>query len=237
MSTEALNLREAISKAEDPEKIFFEEFPKALNYDIKELIENEQLFDEYILKFQKTILEIKNSFDELLNRFENYLTQEVLGLTSEFPTYKTIVQKRFSTLKEHQFLPSQKTFMLRVNSDLDDRDSWLISICFVLLGKSLNNITDKEEIILKDKLSLVVKELDNFCEINNVIFDEEKEEVYKIDFTSQINGLQKHLVRISKNQNDKIEKSVLEIKSKLSDDKQLRIAVLTKLLRKELDSE
>ncbi|MGB1283988.1 MAG: hypothetical protein ACPG44_05930, partial [Polaribacter sp.] len=58
-----------------------------------------------------------------------------------------------------------------------------------------------------------------------------------IDFTSQINGLQKHLVRISKNQNDKIEKSVLEIKSKLSDDKQLRIAVLTKLLRKELDSE
>ena len=237
LSKEALNLREAISKAEDPEKIFFEQFPKALNYDIKELIDSEQLFDEYILKFQKTVLEIKDSFDELLNRFEKYLTQEVLGLECSFPKYKTILQKRFSTLKEHQFLPSQKTFMLRVNSDLDDRDSWLISICFALLGKSLNSITDKEEIILKDKLSSLVKELDNFCEINNVIFDEEKEEVYKIDFTSQVNGLQKHLVRVSKNQNDKIEKSVLDIENKLSKDKQLRIAVLTKLLRKELDSE
>ena len=237
LSIEAINLREAISKAEDPEKIFFEQFPKALNYEIKDLIESEQLFDEYILKFQKTVLEIKNSFDELLNRFEKYLTQELLGEKAEFPVYKTILQKRFSTLKEHQFLQSQKTFMLRVNSDLDDRDSWLVSICFALLGKSLNSITDKEEIILKDKLSLVVKELDNFSEINNVIFDEEKEEVYKIDFTSKSNGLQKHLVRISKNQNDEIEKSVLDIHKKLSNDKQLRIAILTKLLRKELDSE
>lgn len=237
LSKEAINLRESISKAEDPEKIFFEQFPKALNYEIKDLIVNEQLFDEYILKFQKTVLEIKNSFDELLNRFEKYLTQEVLGIKSEFPAYKTILQKRFSTLKEHQFLPSQKTFMLRVNSNLDDRDSWLVSICFALLGKSLNSISDKEEILLKDKLSLLVKELDNFSEINNVIFDEEKEEVYKIDFTSQKNGLQKHFVRISINQKAKIEKSILDINSKLSDDKQLRIAVLTKLLRKELDSE
>ena len=237
LSKEALNLRESISKAKDPEKVFFEEFPKALGYEIKDLIESEQLFDEYILNFQKTILEIKNSFDELLNRFEKYLTQEILGVKAKFPAYKTTLQKRFSSLKEHQFLPSQKTFMLRVNSDLDDRDSWLISICFALIGKSLNNITDKEEKILKDKLSLLVKELDNFSEINNVIFDEEKEEVYKIDFTSQKNGLQKHLIRISKNQNAKIEKSVLDIENTLTDDKQLRIAILSKLLRKELDSE
>jgi len=237
LSNEALNLRESISKAEDPEKIFFEEFPKALSYEIKELIESEKLFDEYISNFQKTILEIKNSFEELLNRFEKYLTQEVLGIKSEFPAYKTILQKRFSSLKEHQFLPSQKTFMLRVNSDLDDRDSWLGSISFALLGKSLNNISDRDEKILKDKLSLLVKELDNFSEINNVIFDEEKEEVYKIDFTSQKNGLQKHLVRISKHQNAKIEKSVSAIENTLTDDKQLRIAILSKLLRKELESE
>ncbi|MHB0754346.1 hypothetical protein [Polaribacter sp. M15] len=223
LSKEALNLREAISQAKDPEKIFFEEFPKALGYEIKNLIESEQLFDEYILNFQKTILEIKNSFDELLNRFEKYLTQEVLGVKAQFPEYKTMLQKRFSALKEHQFLPSQKTFMLRVNSNLDDRNSWLISICFAILGKSLNNITDKEEKILKDKLSHLVNELDNFSEINNVIFDEGKEEVYKVDFTSQKNGLQKHLIRISKQQNTKIEKSILEIENTLTDDKKLRI--------------
>ncbi len=237
LSKEAINLRKAISKATDPEKVFFEHFPKALNYEIKDLMLSEQLFDEYILKFQNVILEIKNSFDELLNRFEKYLTQEVLGVKSDFTKYKGLLQKRFSTLKEHQILPSQKTFMLRVNSDLDDRDSWLVSICFALLGKSLNNISDKEENILKEKFSFIINELDNLCEIKNVKFDDAKEDVYKIDFTSQSQGLKKHLIRISKNQKDKVNKAIIDIEDKLSKDKKIRIAVLTKLLRKELDSE
>lgn len=235
LSQEALKLRNAISRAEDPEKIFFEQFPVALGYNVKELIENEQLFDEYIIKFQKTILEVKDSYRELLSRFENFLTVEILGVKSTFPRYKTQLQKRFSSLKEHQILPSQKTFMLRVNSELDDRDSWLNSICFSLLSKPLDRILDKDEDVLKEKLSFIVKELDNLCDIKNVNFDETEEEVYKIDFTSQNQGLKNHLIRISKQQKEEVEKSITEIESSLGDDKQLRIAVLAELLKKELN--
>ncbi len=235
LSQEALKLRNAISQAEDPEKIFFEQFPIALGYNVKELIENEQLFDEYIIKFQKTIIEVKDSYNELLNRFENFLTAEILGVESDFPKYKTQLQKRFNSLKEHQILPSQKTFMLRVNSELDDRDSWLNSICFSLLSKPLDRISDNDEDILKEKLSFIVRELDNLCEIKNVNFDESEEEIYKIDFTSQNQGLKNHLVRISKQQKEAVEKSISEIKNSLGDDKQLRIAVLTELLKKELN--
>ena len=237
LSKEALKLREAIANAEDPEKVFFENFPKAFDVDMKELMVDERKFDDYILEFQKTILEIKNSFDELLNRFEKYLTKEILGVNSKFPKYKETLQKRFTSLKEHQTLPSQKTFMLRINSDLDDRDSWLISICFALLGKPLDRITDREEEVLKDKLSFIIKEIDNLCEIKNVIFDENEEEVYKIDFTSQDEGLKKHLVRISKGKQKEIENSIVEIEEKLSKDKNTRIAILSKLLRNELDNE
>ena len=235
LSQEALKLRNAISYAEDPERIFFEQFPAALGYNVKELIDNEQLFDEYIIKFQKTIIEVKDSYKELLNRFENFLTIEILGVKSSFPQYKTQLQKRFSSLKEHQILPSQKTFMLRVNSELDDRDSWLNSICFSLLSKPLDRISDKDEDILKEKLSFIVKELDNICDIKNVNFDESEEEIYKIDFTSQSQGLKNHLVRISKQQKEDVEKSIAEIQSSLGDDKQLRIAVLSELLKKELN--
>jgi len=235
LSQEALKLRNAIPHAEDPEKIFFEQFPMALGYNVKELIENEQLFDEYIVKFQKTILEVKDSYKELLNRFENFLTLEILGIKSKFPQYKTQLQKRFNSLKEHQILPSQKTFMLRVNSELDDRDSWLNSICFSLLSKPLDRISDKDEDVLKEKLSFIVRELDNLCDIKNVNFDESEEEIYKIDFTSQNQGLKNHLVRISKQQKEEVEKSIAEIKSSLGNDKQLRIAVLTELLKKELN--
>uniref|UniRef100_UPI0030C84434 hypothetical protein n=1 Tax=Yeosuana marina TaxID=1565536 RepID=UPI0030C84434 len=208
LTPEALKLRSAISQAEDPEKIFFEQFPIALGYNVKELIKNEQLFDEYIIKFQKTIIEVKDSYKELLNRFENFLTVEVLGMKSEFPQYKTQLQKRFSSLKEHQILPSQKTFMLRVNSELDDRDSWLNSICFSLLSKPLDRILDKDEDVLKEKLSFIIRELDNLCDIKNVNFDETEEEVYKLDFTSQDQGLKNHLVRISKKQKEEVEKSI-----------------------------
>jgi hypothetical protein len=237
LSKEALKLREAIANATDPEKVFFENFPKALGVDVKELMADERKFDDYILDFQKTILEIKNSFDELLNRLENYLTKEILGVNSQFPKYKKILQKRFASIKEHQTLPSQKTFMLRINSDLNDRNSWLISICFALLGKPLDKITDKEEEILKDKLSFIIKELDNLCEIKNVIFDESKEEVYKIDFTSQNEGLKKHLIRVSKEKQNEIEKGIVELEKKLGKDKNTRIAILSKLLQKELNNE
>jgi hypothetical protein len=235
LSKEALKLRDAISDAEDPEKIFFEQFPMAIGYNVKELIENEQLFDDYIIKFQKTILEIKDSYNELLNRFENYLTSEILGIKSDFPQYKTLLKKRFSTLKEHQILPSQKTFMLRVNSELDDRDSWLNSICFALLSKPMDRILDSDEDILKEKLSHIVKELDNLSDVYSIDFDKDKEEVYKLAFTSQNDGMKNHLVRISKEQKEEVRKSIAKIEENLELDKQLRIAILTELLKKELD--
>ncbi|WP_147297789.1 hypothetical protein [Seonamhaeicola aphaedonensis] len=235
LTPEALKLRSAISHAEDPEKIFFEQFPIALGYNVKELIQNEQLFDEYIIKFQKTIIELRDSYKELLNRFENFLTTEVLGIRSDFPQYKVQLQKRYDSLKEHQILPSQKTFMLRVNSELDDRDSWLNSICFSLLSKPLDRVSDKDEDVLKEKLSFIIKELDNLCDIKNVNFDESEEEIYKIDFTSQNQGLKNHLVRISKRQKEEVKKSISKIENTLGGDKQLRIAVLTELLKKELN--
>lgn len=235
LSKEALKLKEAIVSAEDPEKVFFEQFPQAIGYDVKELIHEEKLFDEYIIKFQKTILEVKNSYVELLNRFEKYITSEILGIKSDFPNYKTLLQKRFKSIKDYQVLPSQISFLQRVNSELDDRDSWLNSICFSLISKPLDKISDKDEILLLEKLSFIVLELDNLCEIKNVKFDEATEDVYKIDFTSLSSGLKNHLVRVSKNQKSEIEKTISSIEGKLSGDKQLRIAVLSELLKKELD--
>jgi len=235
LSSEALKLRQAISHAEDPEKMFFEQFPLALGCDVKELINDEKQFDDYIIKFQKTILEIKNSYLALLDRFENYLTEEILGTKEDFPKYKTQLQKRFSALKEHQILASQKTFMLRVNSELDDRDSWLNSICFALLSKPMDRISDKDEDVLKEKLSLIVKELDNLSDVHSIDYDEDKEEVYKLDFTSQDEGMKNHLIRISKEQKETVKKTIAKIEDNLELDKQLRIAVLAELLKRELN--
>ena len=236
ISKEAVELREAIRNTQDPEKVFFDEFPKALGFNVNDLLKSEENFDDYIYKFQNTLEEIKNGYAELLNRIENYITAEIVGRKCDFSVYKKELIKRFASIKEHQLLAKQKTFIQRVNSPLNDRDSWLASIGQVLTGKSLSSIDDNDEIILKENLSHLVTELDNFSQLDKLKFDEKKEEVFKLDFTTQKDGLNSNMIRISKDKLEKAQDSIKAIGKELGKDKKMRIAILAKLLKDELDN-
>ncbi|PWH85413.1 hypothetical protein [Brumimicrobium oceani] len=237
LSKEAIELRKAIEFAQDPEKVFFDEFPQALGFNSSDLLESNQKFDDYIYKFQITLDEIKNSYNELLNRFEKFIITEIIGRKCDFETYKSELSKRFTALKEHQLLNKQKTFIQRVNSPLNDRDSWLASISQALIGKPLTSIEDKDEKTLKDNLKSIITELDNLSVLEKLSFDSEKEEVFKLDFTSKKTGLIPHIVRIPKSKLKKAQNNIDIIDKELGSDKQMRIAILTKLLKQELDNE
>ena len=237
ISKEAIDLREAILHAQDPEKVFFDEFPKALGFSTDELLSSHNNFDDYIYKFQFTLDEIENSYNELLNRIENFITEEIIGVKCDFITYKNELTSRFSSLKEHQLLSNQKTFLQRVNSPLNDRDSWLASIGQSLIRKSLTSIEDKDENILKDNFRNIVKELDNLSELFNLDYDNENEEVFKIDYTFKNVGITPYLVRIPKVKIEKSQSNIKTIQKELGNDKQLRIAILAKLLKEELENE
>ena len=237
ISKEAIELRQSIQFAQDPEKVFFDEFPKALGFDTADLLKSDENFDDYIYKFQNTLDEIRGAYDELLNRIEKFITSEIIGRKCDFEVYKKELSKRFLTLKEHQLLPSQKTFIQRINSPLNDRDSWIASIAQALIGKTLTSIEDKDENVLKDNLKHLVKELDNLAELEKLDFDTDKEEVFKLDFTTKKKGLIPHLVRIPKAKIEKAQKTIDSIQKELGTNKQLRIAILAKLLKEELENE
>lgn len=237
ISQEAIDLRKAIQFAQDPEKVFFDEFPKALGFNATDLLKSNNHFDDYIFKFQTTLDEIKNSYNELLNRFEEFIVSEIIGRKCDFETYKKELSKRFTALKEHQLLAKQKTFIQRVNSPLNDRDSWLASIAQALIGKPLTAIEDKDENALKDSLKHLVKELDNISELESLNFDSKKEDVFKLDFTTKKKGLIPHVVRVPKSKIEKVQKNIDMIEKELGDDKQMRIAILAKLLKQELENE
>lgn len=235
ISMEAQRLRDAIAKAQDLEKVFFDDFPSALGVDIGELLKSEHNFDNYILKFQETISEIGKSYDELLNRIELFIQQEVLHDNLPFEKYKKVFQKQFASIKDHQLLPLQKTFLQRINSPMNDRDSWLASIGQTLIGKPLTQLSDNDEEILKEKFKHTRQELLNLLEIQKISVDSKKEEVFKIDFTSHDSGTTPHFVRIPKKQLEAAEASIKRIQSELGTDKELRIALLAKLLKDELN--
>lgn len=229
-----LSLREAISQAKDPEKTFFEDFPGALGYSIVKLKNNHSEFKEYIECLQDSIKEIRSCFDQMVSRFESYITNEILGQQMPFPEYKILLQKRYKKLKGHLLLPHQKIFYQRLNSPLDDQKSWLSSIAQACINKRLDNFTDKDEEILYEKLTDIIHELDNLCDLNTQDIDTSKEDVFRLEITSFVEGIQKNLIRIPKNKQKELQETSEKLNSMLGSNKHWNVAILTKLLQEQL---
>lgn len=233
LSPETLAIRKAIENSQDPEKVFFEDFPKALKTDIKQLSTSKETLENYIANLQTAIRELRTALDELVERIEYFLTKEVLGDKKlKFPEYKTILQTRYSSLKEHQLLSKQRTFLMRINSPLDDRKSWVASITHAVLNKPIEQIKDEDEELLKDKLLFMVQEMDNLSEIQSQK-REEGEQIIKLDLTTE-EGLIKNFIRIPKSKKEEAKKLQTEIKKHLGKDKRVNIATLSELLKDQL---
>ncbi|SDG56035.1 hypothetical protein SAMN04488027_103150 [Psychroflexus sediminis] len=233
ISKEAIQLRDAISKARDPEQTFFEEFPSALGYSLQELTKSDELFENYIIDFQNRIQEIKTSFDDLLDRFELFICDEVIGERLSFGNYQKKLKDRFSAVKEHQALTRHKVFLMRINSALNDRNSYLMSLSQALINKGLDKIDDKDELLLKERFLSIVNELDNLVDLHK-LKPKADERVAKLQITSLEDGGKEQTIRINKNQEKEIEEAAVEILSSLNKHKKIKLPILLSILEKEL---
>lgn len=237
LSKKTVALREAIANAKDPEKTFFEDFPRALGCNILYLKDTQEELENYVAQLQNSIRELRGCYEELVNRVENFILEEIIGEKLSFPGYKVQLQERFRKLKKHLLLPHQKVFHQRLISELDDRKSWMSSVAHACIGKSLDSINDEDEVILHEKLRDVIHELDNLCELSKADVDEAKEDVLKLEVTSFVEGIKKNLIRLPKKKAKELIQLESIIKAKLSKDRQLNVATLTKLLQDQLRNE
>lgn len=236
LSKEALNARETIQKTQDPEKLFFEEFPKAMGISLNEILKSDNELEDYVNKLRHAIKELRSCFDELVNRIEAYLLEEVLQTSNlSFEEYKKQIKERYAKLKEHMLLPNQKSLLIRLRSPLDDRSSWINSICQVVLAKSLDSIKDKEEEILKEKLKRSFYELDNLVSISEEHEQELDKEVFKLQLTSFGKGLQEETILIPKKNTEEYKNKIKELSKSLGSNKKLNLYLLMTLLKDQLD--
>jgi hypothetical protein len=231
ISQEAIALRSAIMNAQDPEQTFFEAFPKALGIEITDT--SDAKLSEFAVKLNEAVEELKAAYAELLNRLEGFICQELLGKRMEFEGYRKALSKRVADIQEHRLLPKQKSFIARVKSPIDDRDSWLASIAQAVLGKPLTQIEDSEELVLFDRLRRTIEELDNL-QVLHKMKAEEGEQVYKLDITTS-DGVRTQNVRIPKAKAAEVEKVTNEVEQLLQKNNSLTLAVLSRLLQKALD--
>jgi hypothetical protein len=234
LSSKAVMLRTAIAQSKDPEKTFFEDFPKAMGYNIVQLHNDTKTLEKYIVEIQEKIKEIRFCYDDLIERFETYIHDYILGEKLAFDEYKSKLQKRFSKIKKHLLKPNEKVFIQRLNSPLDDKNAWLNSLAQAAIGKTLDSITDEDEARLYSSFTDLIRSLDNLCEISQNDVNDETESILKIEITSFVDGLKKNLIRLPKEKTKEASAKEAELKLLLSNDSGLNIAILTSLLQQEL---
>lgn len=231
LSKEAIAIRFAIIASQDPEKSFFEDFPAALGTSLNQLKTDRNVLHGYTQTLQNVLKELRTSYEKLIDRFEEFILSEVIYENCSFDHYKQKLQVRYRTLKKHLLLPNQKTFVQRIDSEIEDKKAWLSSICQAVVGKSLESIKDEEELILYDKFKSLILELDSLTVLSKETIDENKEEVLGLQFNSFVDGIKQSLVRLPKGKIKEVDEIKKSVKSVLSKDKSLNIAALTKLLK------
>ena len=238
LSESAIKLRTAIQNSIDPEEAFFVQFPSALGYSNLVTHQNEKEIEKFAITIKEGIQEINEAYDKLISEIEIFINNEVIGESLVFPLNKEALIKRYKKLKIELLKPAQKVFYQRIVTGLDERRSWINSICQACVGESLENISDKEIKPIKHQILENIRLLDNYTDLLREDIDLNKEEVIKLEITSFLKGLSKKNIRIPKAKFEKINTLEKSFKEQLKvNDKTFNIALLTKLLQDELNGD
>ena len=234
LSTEAISIRNTISNSKDPEKTFFEEFPASLGFNLMKIKSNKKELQNYILKLEQSIREIRSSYDNLISRFESLINKEIGEKDLEFSRYKKIIQKRYKNIKRHLLLPNQKNLLQRIDSEIDDKYIWINSIVQNLYGIPLDKIKDEDEDLVYEKIKKGFQELDDLIELSESIKDDSTETGVRISLSALGTESKKYTLRFPKNEDfeDKSKSYEEKITDLLPKDETLKKVVLYNLLKK-----
>lgn len=237
LNKDSIRLRDAIANATNPEKIFFEEIPRALTFTLNDL-GNDSKLEEFTIKLRTATQELSGAFESLVNRIEDVFNETLGDSHLTFPNNKLLLQKRFKKIIKDSLSPKHKVLIQRINTPLEDRKSWINSIATVVISKSLDKFTDDDEKAFHTRFPQLIHELDNLTDISKNDIDRDKEEVMKLEITTFVKGVQRNLIRIPKSKSIEITKLAEQIKPLLNrDDSQANIAILIKLLQEQIENE
>lgn len=237
LSHDAIAFRETIKEAKELEKTFFEDLPTCFGLNLNKLSQSNEELRAFVERVQSCITELRSAYDQLVDRFEEQLSDFFGMKGAAFAAYRNKMQQRYKDIKSHLLLPRQQSLYNRIFSALPDRKAWLNSLAQALVGKQLSDISDGEERLLYDRLQSAFAELDNLLELSATDFDEDNEEAYQIEITAFNSEPIKRNIILSKRQQKELGQVEEGIKQALGEtqDKQLRQAILIKLLKDVLE--
>lgn len=237
ISNSAQKLRSAIKSATDPEQAFFDDFISALGFASLKDLESDKAVKNLIYQLDKSIDEIKHSYDRLIDRIEDCLLTTLDLKGKEYEEYLSLSKGRYASLNEYELVPHQNKLLNQLTSIQPDRKAWIEGVAFAVLDKPLRNISDDEEPMLLKRLSDRIKELDNLRDLTKLDLSLNEEEAFTCKITPFSKNPVDLTVTVKKSKLSDESERLKKLKKLMTKDKNLNLALLFKLIEEQKDNE
>lgn len=219
--------RDVLSNAEDPAKTFFEDLPTALGY--KDL-NSDEFVQQYLDLIRRAVRELNTCYDNLIDRIEKKIVEH-LGLPTDYVEYKDILEARYRTIDSYILTPKTRSFLDRVLAPSKSKREFVEKLAIVINDKRLDETKDPEEPMLIHQMLHILSELERYSALGESSSDADYTEAFNFELASNKGKFSKsQTYRLPKNKIKKAEETASKIESLLTDDDELNICILLKLL-------
>lgn len=226
-----VRFRDVLSNAQDPVKTFFEDLPAVFGY--KDFNKDEFL-QQYIDLINKAIHELNFCYDNLIDRIEEEIV-DYLGLPFDYEDYKAILESRYKTIDSRILTPKTRSFLDRVKSPSDSKREFIEKLAIVINDRRLDETTDSDEPLLIHDMLHLFGELERYSSIGSGDDADNGIEAYNFELASnkgEYSGSKTY--RLPSNKSTKAEAVAQRIKSLLTDDEELNVCILLKILNEKM---
>lgn len=231
LSKESIALRTEIISMREPTKAFFTNFPKALGFEDISNIENE----EFIKRFRLAFNEIALSYKEQLLDLEKYIASVFLFKTTNFPYENSLIEIS-EKLSKIDGLDYNSKAIVRCFTYSNSLVEFVDSLSIILIRKKLEQCYDNDVTQFKERLGEYAEKLLSKLELTDIALN--NQDVRKISLTSLDKNLNR-IISINKNEIDKMDKKVAEIKKLIPEDftNNQKLYLISQLLNDEFNNE
>ena len=232
LTVRTINFREAIVKAKDPEKAFFEEIPKALGFSDDWQTWDKNVLDKFVEYLEDSLKELEESYGNLVNKFEEVIISTLNTQDKSLEAYQDILRNNLSSIDADILNPKLKRIRNNCLLPITDREKFIEGIAFAILGKPLSSINDHGIKVLHKDFEVNYRHLLDLVKVHKLKEANKDSRVYGVNiFDAQGNQVNKNAI-VKPDCLLKIKQEKVRINSSLNGiDMELKKAILIELLK------
>jgi hypothetical protein len=232
----ARGVRDAISKAKDPESALFEDIPSALGFHGVISSKKDRKIEDFLSELKLAIKQIRQAYDDLISSIESTVLEHLNISERDFKKYKPLIQEKFSTINRNAITNDQiKLFHARAVSPLDVKKAYWESLTDAVIGKKLDKINDEELPNLLERFKSIFSNLIDLIDLHSVkLNDNESIVQFNILHSDGKSNIKRNIVIPDKLQKE-IEEQEMKLKDVFSNNSEINKIALLRLLEQELN--